>query len=218
MVLKDGVRDRPRPTAGFTAERLAMFTDAIVAIAITLLVIEIERPGEEELRSAASLRHFLADESDSFIAFALAFFLLWSVWRRHHILMDEIDRLNRPLIAGHAALLFLVALLPYPTGIIGHAFANPLAICLFASAEAALTFCEAAVKETTVRTGILKSGVDPEVVRASACASWAVALFFVLTAVLCWWVPHVPFSWFAAPIVAYYGGQLFERLRSRNRS
>ncbi|MEV5752653.1 TMEM175 family protein [Actinoallomurus sp. NPDC052308] len=198
---------------GHTPERLAMFTDAIFAIAMTLLVIEIKRPEGEALKDTASLWRFLTHEWESFFVFVLAFVLLWTVWRRHHVLMDQVVRLNRAFTAWHAPLLLLVAFLPFPTALIGEAFDNPLAICVFALSEAAVLICEGALKEIAHRTPVLSEHADRAQVRRGANSSWAVGAFFVVMGALAWSVPGIPVAWLLAPFAAAYGGALIERLR-----
>ncbi|MEV0403764.1 TMEM175 family protein [Actinoallomurus sp. NPDC050550] len=214
---KPGLTDTPErvePAPGDTPERMAMFTDAIFAIAMTLLVIEIKRPEGDALKSSASLWRFLTHEWESFFAFFLAFALLWTVWRRHHVLMDQVDRLDRAFTAWHAPLLLFVALLPFPTALLGHAIDNPLALCVFAGSEAALLFSEAALKEVAHRSrSILSPGADMAEVRRGASSSWAVAGFFAVTAALPWAVPAIPFAWLLAPAAATYGGRLIDRFR-----
>jgi uncharacterized membrane protein len=67
---------------GHTAERVGFFTDAVFAIAMTLLVIEIPRPGAADFevgdgvtkgQAAGKLWHFLVDQRSDFYAYALAF-------------------------------------------------------------------------------------------------------------------------------------------------
>lgn len=207
--------DEVRPAPGRTPERMAMFTDAIFAIAMTLLVIEIKRPEGAELDSAQALWDFLKHEGGSFFAFGLAFFLLWSVWRRHHVLMDQIERLTPALTFWHSPMLLLVAFLPFPTALIGKAFDNPLAVFLFAITEASLLACEALLKETAYRSPVLSAGTDPRDVRGGASASWAVAALFVVTSIPAWWFTNIAMAWMGAPFVATYGGRLIERFRGQ---
>ncbi|WP_194293362.1 TMEM175 family protein [Actinomadura macrotermitis] len=202
-----------RAAPGFSVERMAMFTDAVLAIAITLLVIEIPRPEGEVLERPHDLRRFLWGSRDSFLAYVLAFFLLWGVWRRHNLLCDQLAGLNRAMAAWHAPLLLFVAFLPYPTSLIGHTSGDPLALCVFAAAEALMVFSEAGLKEAAYRSGLLAEGVDPVDVRRSAGASWSVGALFAATAVLAWWVPHVWIAWLFTPVLAAPGGRLVERLR-----
>ncbi|WP_328496032.1 TMEM175 family protein [Streptomyces sp. NBC_00414] len=203
--------ENSRPEPGFSPERLAFFTDAIFAIAMTLLAVELDRPDEQELASARALGRFLVDQRDSYLAFALAFILLWSVWRRHHKLMDRIDRLSNAFTGWHAPFLLLVAFLPFPTAVIGASASNPLADTLFAGTMAAMVFCEAVIKEIASRTGLTTR--DPGETRHQADGSWAVGLWFALSAVLAWVLPNAFVLWFFAPLASPYGGALISRLR-----
>ncbi|GHA40876.1 hypothetical protein GCM10010372_46160 [Streptomyces tauricus] len=204
-----------RPEPGFSPERLAFFTDAIFAIAMTLLAVELDRPDEQELASARALGSFLVDQRDSYLAFALAFILLWSVWRRHHKLMDRIDRLSNAFTGWHAPFLLLVAFLPFPTAVIGASATNPMADTLFAGTMAAMVCCEAVIREISARTGLTTG--DPAEARHQADGSWAVGLWFILSGVAAWLIPYAFVLWFFAPLASPYGGALISRLRTPHR-
>lgn len=204
-----------RPEPGLSPERLAFFTDAIFAIAMTLLAVELERPDDKELASAHALGSFLVDQRSSFLAFALSFVLLWSVWRRHHKLMDQIDGHSKAFAAWHAPFLLLVAFLPFPTAVMGAAISNPLAETLFAGTMAAMVGCEAVIRELSA--GFLPvTGAPPET-RLYPDASWGVSLWFALSAGLAWLTSYAFVMWFFAPLSATYGGPLISRLRRPSR-
>ncbi|MEU1671209.1 TMEM175 family protein [Streptomyces roseifaciens] len=202
---------RARSEPGSSPERLAFFTDAIFAIAMTLLAVELERPHEKELASARALGSFLADQQGSYLAFALAFVLLWSVWRRHHKLMDQIGGLSKAFTAWHAPLLLLVAFLPFPTALIGASIGNPLAQTLFAGTMAAMVFCEAVLKEIAGSAGLVTG--DPAEAHRHAGDSWGVGLWFALSIGFAWLFPYAFVLWFVAPLAATYGGALISHLR-----
>ncbi|MFJ2740826.1 TMEM175 family protein [Streptomyces sp. NPDC087440] len=200
-----------RPEPGLSPERLVFFTDALFAIAMTLLAVELERPDGTELSSAAELGRFLLDQRDSYLVFALAFVLLWSVWRRHHRLMDEVVVLSKSFVGWHAPFLLLVAFLPFPTAVMGASVGNPLAQTLFAGTMAAMVLCEAVIKEIAAGTGLVDA--DPAQIRRHANGSWAVGLWFLISAGVAWLVPYAFVLWFLAPLAAPYGGGLLSRLR-----
>lgn len=202
-----------RPEPGLSPERLAFFTDAIFAIAMTLLAVELERPGKEERESAATLGRFLVDQRSSYLAFALSFVLLWSVWRRHHQLMDQIRVLSRTFASWHAPFLLLVAFLPFPTAVMGSGLTNPMAQTLFAGTMAGIGFCEVALKEVSADGGLVIGDVAQA--RRHADSSWAVGLWFLLSLGLAWVSPYAYVLWFLAPLAAGYGGPLVGRLRAR---
>ncbi|MFG1798203.1 TMEM175 family protein [Nocardia sp. NPDC049149] len=204
-------------TEGWDPHRIGAFADAVIAIAITLLVIEIKRPEGEDLDDPHALAAFLSHERASFVAFVLAFFLLWSVWRRHHTLIYEVHRLDRHTLAWHAPLLLFAALLPYVTAVFGHAPDNRLAVCLFAATAALLFASEAVVKELAARGSVLTEATTPADLRSSADASFAVAAVFTATAACAWLTSYVWILWFLAPLCATFGGRLITKARSIGR-
>lgn len=199
---------------GWPPHRIAAFVDAVLAIAITLLVIELQRPGHEDLADADALAEFLWHERSSFVALVLAFFLLWSVWRRHQVLIYQVDLLDRYTLAAHAPMLLFATVLPFVTALFGNASGNPLAVCLFAGVAAALFASEAVVKEIAARWSVLAEQVAPADLRSNANGSYAVAVIFAVTAALAWLTPAVWVVWLFAPLGATFGGRVISRVRT----
>src|ERR1700689_3990504 len=140
---------------GRTPERFGFFTDAVFAIAMTLLVIEIPRPQEADFeggdgvtkaQAVARLWHFLVAQHSAYYAYLLAFFMLWIVWRQHHALFDQIGRVSAGMIGLHFPLLLVAAFLPYATTVLGHYPDNPLAALLLGLVVGALLACRSAIQ------------------------------------------------------------------------
>lgn len=115
--------------------RLIALSDGIYAIAMTLLVINVAVPAN---LPAAAFHKALNDALPSLGAFALSFTLLAGFWRDHRrILMAlpaETTVVTRLTLLG----LGLVALLPFPTGLLAEYASQPDAVALYASAMAAI--------------------------------------------------------------------------------
>ncbi len=97
-------------------ERLTFFSDAVFAIAITLLVIEIKPPvvhgaGEEALRNA------LLALIPQYIGFIVSFFVIGRFWLGHHRLFGLLARSDDKLIVANLLLLFGIAFMPFPTAV-----------------------------------------------------------------------------------------------------
>jgi uncharacterized membrane protein len=196
--------------AGLTAERVGFFTDAVFAIAITLLVIEIPRPEEGEFavgdgvskaRAAENLWRFLVDQTGSFVAYFLAFYLLWIVWRQHHALFDRIQRLSPAMVAWHFPLLLLIGFLPYSTTVLGHHFDNPAAALLYALTVGLLLASRSAVRSRALRDGVLHDHVDLAEQRRGTRTSWWVTAYWFATLPLVWWTPLAAVAWFGTSVV-----------------
>jgi uncharacterized membrane protein len=95
--------------------RVANLSDAVFAIAMTLLVLGLEVP---DLR-AADLGSELVGLTPHLLAFVLSFALVANIWWQHHKLFSRLAFVDRPLIALDLAMLGLVALVPFPTGLLG---------------------------------------------------------------------------------------------------
>ncbi len=98
-------------------ERLVFFSDAVFAIAVTLLVLEIRPP--EETRH---LLHGLAALWPSYLAYAITFLLIGQVWANHHVMFDHIRSADRTVLFLNTVLLMDIAFLPFAAAVLAAAF------------------------------------------------------------------------------------------------
>lgn len=188
-------------------ERVGMFSDAVFAIAITLLVLEIPRPSEDDF---ADLGGFLADHEGSFLAFALAFLMLWFSWRAHHALFDQLHRVSQPILLLHVPLLLFSAFLPYTMNLWSETTSThsapaesvALALALFAGTEAILMACQGALFTLALAQGLLNENADARRMNTSAWVYWGGAVLWGASAVLAFSIgENVSFVWMATPFV-----------------
>ena len=101
----------------FQLERLILFSDAVFAIAITLLVIEIKIPEipEGEVTDNALL-HKLAQLIPKFVGFLVSFLLIGQYWIVHHRMFGYVINFSGKLIWLNIFFLLAVALMPFSTG------------------------------------------------------------------------------------------------------
>lgn len=197
-----------RIPAGQTPERVGFFTDAVFAIAMTLLVIEIPRPEGDEFdvadkgQAAHEMLAFFVKGTGSFVAYVLAFYTLWNVWRQHHRLFDQIGRLSPGLIGWHFPLLLLIGFLPFPTTVFGNHTGNPVAAALYSLTVGGLMICRSGVQSRALKDGLLRPEVDAAEFRERKRAAWVIAWYFVATALLSWWTPWIIIAWVAVPVLA----------------
>ena len=103
------------PPAGDTGtSRLGAFSDGVFAIAITLLVLELQVPETGD----RSLARALAHEWPQFAAYLTSFLIIGIMWVNHHSMFRQITRVDRPLLFLNLFLLLWTALLPFPTELI----------------------------------------------------------------------------------------------------
>ena len=108
-----------RAAAEATAfERLVFFSDAVFAIAITVLVLELRVPELPPERAEAELLAHLLELWPRFFAYLISFVVIGLYWIGHHRLFRHIVRYDAGLLVLNLLLLLSVAFLPFPTALI----------------------------------------------------------------------------------------------------
>ena len=127
----------------FSLERLVFFSDAVFAIAITLLVLEIRLPPLPFDASDAAIRAALWDISPKISGFVLSFFVIAAYWEGHHRSFAFIVRVDRGLIWLNFLLLLTVSFMPFPTGLFSEHPARVTPLALYAASLGAVGVCSA---------------------------------------------------------------------------
>lgn len=96
--------------------RVVAFSDAVFAISITLLVLEIKPPSDD-----ANLLHGLLALWPSYLAYAVTFLFIGQVWANHHVMFDHIQAADRVVLLLNTLLLMVVAFLPFATSVLAGA-------------------------------------------------------------------------------------------------
>jgi uncharacterized membrane protein len=200
-----------RKPPGQTTERVGAFVDAVLAIAMTLLVIDIPRPdssmfsvghGVSKEQAFQHLGHFLYGQRQALYAYLLAFGILWVVWRQHHALFDQYDRITTAMVQWHFPLLLFAAFLPYSTSVLGDYGDNPMAALLYGVNVGVILLSRSLVQRAALHGGALIPEADVDRYRRETWVSYAVVAYWVATLAFVWWAPWSEIPWFFASGVA----------------
>jgi uncharacterized membrane protein len=118
------------PKQDFQVERLAFFSDAVFAIAITLLIIEFKVPHITKTSTYDEVLHELLGLRVNFISLLLSYVLIASYWVRHHSLFKYIHDYNRHIVAANLASLLPIIFLPFTTAFFAECAENPNTLIL----------------------------------------------------------------------------------------
>jgi uncharacterized membrane protein len=99
--------------------RLTAFTDGVMAVAITLLVLNIAAPVVHH-HTAHALWHALAGLGDDLLAYAIAFALVGRYWVVHHQLFERLRAADGRLLTLNLVFLAFIALMPFSTELLAH--------------------------------------------------------------------------------------------------
>src|ERR1043165_2692878 len=109
-------------------DRLVFFCDAVVAIAITLLALnlKIDKPVGEHL-----VFKDITDNKITFIAFFLSFLLISIFWRIHHEFFSYIQKVDSRFLGYNITWLFFIVLLPFSTTLVSAHLYDTAAIVIY---------------------------------------------------------------------------------------
>lgn len=117
--------DAPRATP-FRTERFKAFVDAVVAIAMTLLILPLMESVSEAASGHMSTAEFLEEHSGQLLSFGLSFLLIATFWMGHHRQYRDVEFVTGPLLWINIAWMATIVWLPVPTAMIGQMDTDPL--------------------------------------------------------------------------------------------
>jgi uncharacterized membrane protein len=117
----------------FGLERLVFFSDAVFAIAITLLAIDIRLPDLPAGVSDERVREALLDLLPELFAFTLSFAVIAQFWIGHFRTFRYVARADARLVSLNLAFLFCIALLPFPTSVVAQQGNTPTGAVFYAA-------------------------------------------------------------------------------------
>jgi uncharacterized membrane protein len=146
--------------------RTEAFSDGVLAVAITLLVLDLH----VDAAGHGSLLHQLAETWPSFAAYVVSFFVIGVIWVNHHALFALVDRVDRVLLFENLLLLMFVATLPFTTSTLaqfirtGGADAR-WAVVLYGASNIGMAVAFGAMLSRMVHHDLLAIAVPPKAAR-----------------------------------------------------
>lgn len=104
--------------------RLEAFSDGVIAVAITIMVLELKVPEGSDWAALAPL-------VPVFLTYVLSFVVIGIYWNNHHHLLQACDRINGGILWANLHLLFWLSLLPFATGWMGENHFAPLPTAVY---------------------------------------------------------------------------------------
>jgi uncharacterized membrane protein len=105
-----------RTERGF--DRFVNFSDAVVAIAISLLILPLVDAANDGIRGDTSALDFVRENGDRLLAFGLSFVVIASYWVAHHTIFEQVRSYSPPLMWWNLAWLATIVFLPLPTEVL----------------------------------------------------------------------------------------------------
>lgn len=150
----------------FELERIIFFSDAVFAIAITLLALELKLP-DLKVQTSGALLTALANDGTRFFAFGLSFWIIAALWQGHHRYFRYIVRYDDGLIGRNMLILFFTVLIPFTTLVLGEYGTIPAGCWLYALDLGGVGLADAALWHyATAGQRLVESNLDPRFIRS----------------------------------------------------
>lgn len=145
-----------------TSEELARivgFTDGVFAIAITLLVLNIEIPNGSVATTVAT--ETVVGEWPDVLSYVISFLVVGNYWIGHNDVFSHIERYDRRLLWLNVLYLMFVAFLPYATALLGD-HGGRFAVVVYATTVVAVSVIFALLWQYAWRSGLVEERIDAE--------------------------------------------------------
>ncbi len=200
---------------GYNLDRTVSFSDAVIAIAMTLLALDLPLPTGDT--NAEVWRSFRENLDDGYLAFAISFVVIAVFWLQHHRFFQRIARLNTSIVLFDLLSMFAVITVPFATRVLPSQGKFSLGPILYSCVMllwglAYVLMVLAAKKGRLWREGMPES--DPGDMIFGVCASlsmFAVSIPLALIDPL-----FAQYSWLLIPVVSVTAGRLRERADTRH--
>src|SRR5829696_2771661 len=167
--------DKHEPETGLSFERVVFFSDAVFAIVITLLVLELKVPHLTE-HTESTLRHALFELIPRVAGFVVSFLIIGLMWIEHHRIFRYIADYDAGLLWRNLLLLLCVSFVPFPTALFSENFWSRTAFILYTASFGGVAIAKLLIWRYASAANLLKPDVTPALERRIARRSLAVPL------------------------------------------
>lgn len=171
------------------ADRVLFFSDAVFAIAMTLLILEIDLPTIAELENFSVLE-ILRMRIPQFIGFVLSFLVTALFWRAHVLICKPLKEVSDRFVWLNILLLLFVVLMPYSTALYSsYGYSSNVAFSFYSLNLAAIGLFHLLIIYQVYKQEPVTSEDELKYKKWQVRRSIAVVFIFSISAPLAWWTP-----------------------------
>ncbi len=156
-------------------ERLIFFSDAVFAIAITLLIIEVHAPRLPFRSSDRDHLISLINLSPSFVAFFISFFVIGAFWAGHHRAFSLARHWSPRLIMPNTMMLAAIVFMPFATAYMGTNMGQRVPMALYDVVLLATSLFNIRLVRLATSAPVVDEHADPLVIARTRARGWGVA-------------------------------------------
>ncbi|WP_271984933.1 TMEM175 family protein [Pseudoclavibacter terrae] len=159
-------------------DRGLTFFDAIYAVAITLLIVDIKPPTAEHWASWDAFAG--SGVLDQLLAFTISFFVIANFWKVNHRLMGQVDALDGAVLNANIVAMFFIVVLPFTTASMSESTldSQPLPVVVYALSIICASLAQHVIWVIAVRRGLTE---DTAAARRRSAFTFVVPAVFALS-------------------------------------
>jgi uncharacterized membrane protein len=142
-------------------DRLVLFTDAVVAIAVTLLILPLVELVPEARESNPAPLDIITEHKSEISSFLLSFVVITSFWYGHHRLFDHVRSYTSAIMRLNSLWLLTIVFLPFPTQIVGAYDSSRFTAGLYTGTILLLSACQTGLTWLVKGHATLENPDDP---------------------------------------------------------
>jgi uncharacterized membrane protein len=189
------VADDPQ-VEGNAAERVIFFSDAVVAIAITLLALALPVPGGFDGMTNRQLLHALGNDWGEYFPFLISFVVIANHWAVHRKIFRYVNRLNSKVIVANMVWLLMMIVTPFATRVLEGSGGFGVRFTLYALVQIIASACLLLMSVEIARGDLLRPGAPESARHPDHAPSVAVIIAFLVS---------IPVSFFTGWAFALWG-------------
>ncbi|HEX7163176.1 MAG TPA: TMEM175 family protein [Trebonia sp.] len=192
--------DGPEVEAG-AASRVIFFSDAVVAIAITLLALGLPLPDSTGSTTNSQLLRALVGYWDEYLAFVISFVVIGGHWVRHRRIFRYVSRVNHRI--GQLTLLWLLmmVLTPFAARLLAGSGGFGVRFTLYVVIQVIASGCLVLMSRAVVRGGLLQPDAPEAARHPDNVSSLTIIVMFVLSVPVAFFTAWAFALWAAVPFL-----------------
>lgn len=211
--------------------RVEAFSDGVIAIIITIMVLLLKLPNIDKELTAHALARHLHQEAPYFGAYVFSFMMVGIFWINHHHMYHLLEKTDEPLLMLNLFFLFWMSLIPYATALMG---ANPLlahSAALYGFIMLMTTLSLALMRNRTLKKRLVHRDEDRTLTKAvykvsmkARTKNWLGVVAYLLSIPLAYINIYLAFVCFFIPPVIFFiphgvdDEKLANRIEEKNES
>ena len=206
------------PASHLSLERLVFFSDAVIAIAMTLLAADLRVPQLDPAAAVRDLPSVLVAARPQIVSFAISFVVIGIYWLSHHRTFSYITRYDGRLAVLNLMFLFFIVIMPFVARVYGEYAYLPFSTLAYSLTVGGIGLAQAFIWLYATRDHrLVDPTLDDRVIAAGNLRNFLGALIFLVAGPAA--LLSIPLSfvlWWLSPIVVIFSVRVYNRRHASN--